>query len=66
MVPHGYENDTFPVSAATGETVTVSRPGQEGGQMLHASINIDGYEFGKVITRLFEDRKASISGVNVA
>ena len=66
VVPPGYENDTFPVSAATGETVTVSRPGQEGGQMLHASINIDGYEFGKVITRLFEDRKASISGVNVA
>lgn len=65
-VPNGYESDNFPVQASTGERVTVERPGQEQQQILYANLSIDGYSFGKVITRLFEDRKAVIKGVKVA
>lgn len=59
-VPPGYEGDNFPVMAKSGETVNVTRPGTGGGQMLYANISIDGYQFGQVMTRVFEDRKASI------
>jgi hypothetical protein len=59
-VPPGYENDSFPVAAASGEKVTVERAGSSSTNVLYANLSIDGYSFGKVITRLFDDRKATI------
>jgi len=60
VVPPGYEDDSFPVSAASGETVSVSRPGQGSGQMVYNVINIDGYQFGEIITRLTTSGKATV------
>lgn len=61
VVPPGYEDDSFPVSAASGETVSVTRPGQDSGQMVYNVINIDGYQFGEIITRLTKSGKATVA-----
>lgn len=59
-VPAGYEGDNYPVMAKSGETVHVERAGETSGQMVNNYLSIDGYQFGKVVTRLIADRKVSL------
>jgi len=64
VVPPGYEDDSFPVRARSGETVTVSNGNQGGGQTI--ILELDGRQLGRAVTGLFENRYARVPMAVVA
>lgn len=48
-VPPGFEGDSFPVRAQSGERVTVERPGEGGAGMRPIILEVDGRIWGKAI-----------------
>lgn len=60
VVPPGFDDDTFPVQAKSGETVTVGdNKGSEGN--VHIEFMLDGVKVGSAMTSLIRDRKITIS-----
>ena len=66
IVPPGYEDDSFPVQAKSGERVTVERDSGEEGMIAQIALVIDGDTLGSVTTRLIRDRKVEIRMEDVA
>jgi len=64
VVPPGYDDDSFPVRAKSGETVTVTNGATGGGQTI--IIELDGRQLGRAVTGLFENRYARVPAAVVA
>jgi murein DD-endopeptidase MepM/ murein hydrolase activator NlpD len=61
-VPQGFEGDTFPVAASSGETVRVDRPGESGGGgMTQVVLELDGRVIGSVFADLSDAGRLRIN-----
>jgi len=66
IVPGGYEDDTYPINAKSGERVHIERTGSDQGQPIQVVLVIDGETLGAVNTRLIRNRKTIITMGDIA
>jgi hypothetical protein len=64
-VPPGYENDSFPMRVESGERVSVTPAGEEGGDMIHVVVNLDSWPILDAVTRGSRNRQVLISARSV-
>jgi len=60
-VPSVYNDDSFPVSAKSGETVNITRAGESGGDLQQVTIMLDGQVLASTITDLIGRRQVVIT-----
>ncbi len=59
-VPSGYNDDSFPVSAKSGETVNITRAGESDGDLQQVTIMLDGQVLASTMTDLIGRRQVVI------
>jgi hypothetical protein len=64
-VPPGYPNDSFPMRVESGEHVSVTPAGQDGGEPLHIVVNLDSQPILDAVTRGSRNRRVLISAAGV-
>lgn len=65
VVPPGYDHDSYPLLAQSGERVTITPAGQGGGDMFHVVVNLNEQPILDCVTRGSRNKKVLITARSV-